>query len=124
MSDSDEAADGHALAFEEAALLHAKMPSHPLLKYVLHHDNDEIWEEFVERFGKPGITREAKKAAPAVAYMYAMYWVALREANADPEKEVVVVHSSGRPSSSLNQLTSDRYSKHTGFGGSEDDLPF
>ncbi len=92
MSDSDEAADGKALAYEEAALLHAKKPDHPLLKYVLRPDSDSVWDEFVAKFGKPGLSREAQRAYPAVAYMFAKYWVALREANQDPEKEIVVSH--------------------------------
>lgn len=80
MSDSDEATDGQALAYEEAVRLAKLKSDHELLRYALHPDDDAIWEEFVGRFGKPGLSREAQKAYPAIAWLYAQYWIALREA--------------------------------------------
>lgn len=93
MSDSDEAADGQTLAYREAYLLHVKKPDHPLLKYVLRHDDDAVWEEFVAKFGKPGLSREEQRAYPAQSYMWAKFWVALRQANENPDAEIVVDHS-------------------------------
>ena len=94
MSDHCEAEDGQALAYEEAAKLHAMKPDHELLKYALRPDNEIVWGEFIARFGKPGLSREDQKAAPAVAYLYAKYFITLREACADPEKPIVVNHGS------------------------------
>lgn len=92
MSDHCEAEDGQALAYEEAAKLHAMKPDHELLRYALRPDNDEVYEEFIARFGKPGLTREQQRTAPAVAYLYAKYYLALREACADQEKQIVGSH--------------------------------
>lgn len=92
MSDSDEAADGQFLAYQEAKKLHQTRQDHPLLKYALSPGDDAIWEEFVAKFGKPGLTREQQRGYHAIAYMYAMYWVTLRKAKENPDQEIVVNH--------------------------------
>jgi hypothetical protein len=89
MSDSDEAADGQALAYDEAIRLAKLNPDHELLQYALHPGDDAIWEEFIARFGKPGISREVQKAYPAMAWLYAQYWIALREACDELDPTVV-----------------------------------
>ena len=93
MSDSDEAANAQSLAYEEAGRLHAIKPDHPLLKYALWPDDDVVWEEFIARFGKPGISRDVQRSAPAVAYLYAQYWVALRQARAEIDGPIPVAPS-------------------------------
>ncbi len=92
MSDNDEVADGIELAFTEALKLRKMKPDHELLKYVIHPDDDAVWEEYMNRFGKPGISREQRSSSPALGYVYAKYYLALREACADPEKEIIVSH--------------------------------
>lgn len=94
MSDGDEVASGIELAFAEAHKLHKLKPDHELLRYVLHPDDDAVWEEYMNRFGKPGISREQRSASPAMGYVYAKYYCALREACEDPEKEIIVSHTS------------------------------
>ena len=93
MSDSDEAVDGLVLALEQACILHNIKPNHHLLRYVTFSDNDATWEEFVAKFGKPGITREEKRSAPAVAYMYAQLYLSLRDACENPDAEIVFHHA-------------------------------
>lgn len=80
MSDHDEATYGQVLAYEEAKRLARLKPDHELLRYALHPEDDAIWEEFIGRFGKPGLSREAKKRSSAIAWLYAEYWIVLREA--------------------------------------------
>lgn len=93
MSDSDEANCGLALTYELAAELHVKKPKHPLLRYFLWLDDDVVYEEFVAMFGKPGLTRDQQRVAPAIAYMYTKYCVALREACENPDTAIVVQHN-------------------------------
>ncbi len=92
MSDNDEVADGIELAFTEALKLRKMKPDHELLRYVIHPDDDAVWEEYMNRFGKPGISQEQRSSSPAMGYVYAKYYLALREACADPEKEIIVSH--------------------------------
>ncbi|MEI8097022.1 MAG: hypothetical protein WCG73_02870 [Candidatus Moraniibacteriota bacterium] len=92
MSDSSESEDGQFLAFREAKKLYGLKPDHELMKYALDAGNDTVWEEFISRFGKPGISRQAQSSEPAMAYTYAQYFLALREACKDTEKPIVVVH--------------------------------
>lgn len=94
MSDSDEVTGGIELAFMEAQKLRKMKPDHELLRYVLHPDDDAVWEEYMNRFGKPGISPEQRSTSPAMGYVYAKYYCALREACADPEKEIIVSHES------------------------------
>ena len=112
MSDSAEAADGQLLAYEEAKRLAKLKPDHELLRYVLHPDDDVVWGEFVTVFGKPGLSREEKKAYPAGACMYAQYWIALREAWAelDPENPT--------PPGLLSAVVANQH------GITDDDIPF
>jgi len=72
------------------------------------------------KFGKPGFSCEAKRAAPALAYMYAMYWVALREANKDPEKEVLINHNP--PNVARSTPSAAPYRRLPGI--TEDDMSF
>ncbi|MBP6929747.1 MAG: hypothetical protein KBB77_02315 [Candidatus Moranbacteria bacterium] len=120
MSDSDEAADGQFLAYQEAKKLHQTRQDHPLLKYALYPDDDVVWEEFVAKFGKPGLTREQQKAYPAVAYMYAMYWVTLRQANQNPHQEIMVNHGPSWPVTSTVTPLSRAGSNNI----TDDDIPF
>lgn len=92
MSDSDEVVAGQTLAIEEARKLDAVRPDHPLLRYLREMANNATWEEFIATFGKPGLSRKAQGAYLAQAYIWAKYWVALREANQDPNKKIVVNH--------------------------------
>lgn len=92
MSDSDEVASGSELAFLEAQKLHKLKPDHELLRYVIHPDDDAVWEEYMNRFSKPGISHEQRSTSPAMGYVYAKYYLALREACEDPEKETIVSH--------------------------------
>lgn len=93
MSDSDEADCGLALAYELATELLAKKPKHPLLRYLLWLDDEVVYEDFVTMFGKPGLTRDQQRMAPAIAYMFAKYCVALREACENPDTTIVVHHN-------------------------------
>ncbi|KKP68469.1 MAG: hypothetical protein UR66_C0005G0016 [Candidatus Moranbacteria bacterium GW2011_GWE1_35_17] len=81
MSDGDESSDGMALAVEEARKLRKKNPQHELLDLFLKADDDEVWEGFQTRFGKEGLSKEQRGCAPAQAYFWAKYYVALRDAN-------------------------------------------
>lgn len=92
MSDSCEVEDGQWLSIREAKRLYGIKPDHELMKYSLETGDDAVWEEFLNRFGKPGISRQTQASAPALAYTYAMYCIALREACEDPEKVIVVNH--------------------------------
>lgn len=116
MSDSDEATDGQSLAYEEAGRLYAIQPDHPLLKYALWPDDDVVWEEFIARFGKLGLSRDAQRSAPAVAYLYAQYWVALRQARTEIEGPIPVA-----PSRSTVTLTVP--SSHSADANTNDALP-
>ena len=94
MSGSDEVTGGIERAFMGAQRLRKMKPDHELLRYVLHPDDDAVWEEYMNRFGKPGINPEQRSTSPAMGYVYAKYYCALREACADPEKEIIVSHES------------------------------
>lgn len=89
MSDRPETEKGLSLVFREAARLHAVKSTHELLCYVL---SPEKGEEFIERFGKPGLSREDHQTPMGVAYAFTRYYLAFCEACADPEKPIVVDH--------------------------------
>ncbi len=80
MSDSDEVATGQELCFEEARKLYNLCPDHELLRYFKEANSDAVWEEFMLRFAKPGLTREQMRAYPSMAWIYAGYFLALRAA--------------------------------------------
>lgn len=80
MSGENDMEDGIALALEAAATLRKKDPNHELLRYSDQASNHEVWKDFLERFGKPGLSDEEKQSYPAMAYVYAKYYIALREA--------------------------------------------
>jgi|GEM_PF-4129209 len=118
MSDSDEAADGQRLAYEEARKLFQRKPDHELLRYALHPDDDGIWDEFITRFGKPGLSRDAQRAYPAIAYLYAKYWIALSDACANPEKVIMVDQSPMRAPTAVPFTPVGSYSI------TDDDIPY
>lgn len=96
MSDGCEAIDGQWLSIREVKRLYSLKPDHELIRYSLETGDDAVWEEFIKRFGKPGISRKDQSSAPALAYTYTMYCIALHEACEDPEKVIVVNHEHHR----------------------------
>lgn len=94
--------DAQDLAFEAAVRLHAPCPQHELLRYFLYPQ--KYWEGFLERFGRPGATPEEQASKEGLEYVYAKWFLALREACMDPEKEIVVTH--GSPDSDYRLLRS------------------
>ncbi len=82
-SDSSDCQD---LAYEEIAKLHVKRPDHPLLKYFLDPGG---WLEFLKDFGKRGISPEEMDEKENVDYAYRLYYLALRQANEDPDAKIL-----------------------------------
>jgi hypothetical protein len=85
MSDRCEVEDGMELAIGEARELNKLKPGHELLrlfngKKMPDEEYDKVWEEFQTRFGKPGLTRQQRAAAPAQAYFWAGYFCELKKA--------------------------------------------
>jgi len=86
MSDGDEVLAGINIAGEEAKKLHEKNTDHELLRLFNAVHDDDIWEEFQLRFGKPGLPKSERGISPAQAYFWASYAVALKEANEEMDK--------------------------------------
>lgn len=87
MSERDESEDGFALALEQAYKLREIDPDHELLRFFAQGGkDDDVWEEFQKRFGKPEISKEIRSSVPAQAYFYVQYFIALRDANESFEK--------------------------------------
>ncbi len=124
MSDGDEVADGQALAIQEARRLHAIKPDHELLRYLTQADRDDVWEDFMWRFGAPGLTREKRGSYPAMAYVYAMYFLALKEACEDPEKAIVVNHRPTEGRDFRQELRDSLRRSTKSPSGSDDDISF
>jgi hypothetical protein len=80
MSDGDEVADGQYLCYEAAYDLFQLDPQHELLRFNNQLDDNVIWEEFIRRFAKPGLTRDEMSSYYSMAWIYARYYLALREA--------------------------------------------
>jgi hypothetical protein len=92
MSDGNEVSDGQFLVYVAARQLYVIKPDHKLLRYVTQVDDDAVWEEFMTRFGKPDNTRQDNESSPGMAYIYAMYFLALEEACRNPDQEIIVHH--------------------------------
>ena len=87
MSGNHEVEDDVFLALEEAKHLRAKDPTHDLLRYIEHAEDQAVWENFLTRFGQPDLSREERQTYTAMASVYTTYANALRDASlAIPEQ--------------------------------------
>lgn len=66
-------------AFEEAAKLKEKKPDHDLLRYADCAQDNTVWNEFLARFGPPGLTKGERETYPALAHAYEQYCLALQQ---------------------------------------------
>lgn len=78
-------------AIEEAAKLRAYDPKHDLLRYIGSADKTDVWEAFLDRFARPGLSHEARNGYEEIAHAYENYISALRKASEefDPQDRVV-----------------------------------
>ena len=81
MSEASEAATGMILAVEEARKLYLREPEHELLGIWNDASNDDLWENFQVRFGKPGLAKEQRGTQSGQAYFWGQYFLALQKAN-------------------------------------------
>lgn len=92
--DNDDVAENQVIAYRQVMVLRKLRPRHELLRFAFFPDNNEVWEEFMERFSRPFLSRKERGTYENMAYMYKMYFESLKEACDDPEKTIIVVHAS------------------------------
>ncbi len=68
-------------ALEEAFKLREKDPKNELLGLLVDPENDETWNRFQNRFGNRRLSKKARRTAPAQAYFWRQYFLALRKIN-------------------------------------------